>query len=69
MQTELQYKTASCAGNDCPAVRKVTSAEGGYIIVGRRLSAADRAQIPGVGDGEDALWVPDDLIERSLETW
>ena len=66
MQTELQYKTRSCAGNDCPAVRKVTSAEGGYVIVGKMLSAADRAQIPGIGDGEDALWVPADVIEQGL---
>ena len=66
MQTELQYKTPSCAGNDCPAVRKVTSAEGGYVIIGKRLSPVDRADIPGVGDGEDALWVPADIIERSV---
>lgn len=66
MQTELQYKTPSCAGNDCPAVRKVTSAEGGYVIIGKRLSPVDRAGIPGVGDGEDALWVPADIIERSV---
>ena len=66
MQTELLYKTSGCAGNDCPALRKVTSAEGGYVIVGKRLSPADRAQIPGIGDGEDALWVPADVIERDL---
>jgi hypothetical protein len=64
MQTELVRKTADCAGNDCPALRKVTSAEGGYVIIGRRVSAADRAGIPGIGDGEDALWVPADVIEH-----
>ena len=41
-----------------PPVRKVTSAEGGYVIIGKRLSTADRAQVPGIGDGEDAVWVP-----------
>lgn len=66
MQTELQYKASGCAGNDCPAVRKVTSAEGGYVIIGKRLSPADRAAIPGIGDGEDALWVPADVIEQGL---
>ena len=65
MHTELVRKTRSCAGNDCPAVRKVTSAEGGYVIIGKRLSPADRAAIPGIGDGEDALWVPADVIEDS----
>jgi hypothetical protein len=63
MQTELIRKTRNCAGNDCPALRKVTTAGGGYVIVGKRLSPADRAQIPGIGDGEDVLWVPDDVIE------
>ena len=46
MQTELQYKAPGCAGGDCPARRKVTSAEGGYVIIGKRLSPADRAQDP-----------------------
>lgn len=66
MQTELQHKASGCAGNDCPARRKVTSAEGGYVIVGKRLSPAERAAIPGVGDGEAAVWVPDDVIEQGL---
>lgn len=66
MQTELQYKTSGCAGGDCPARRKVTSAEGGYVIIGKLLNAADRSQIPGIGDGEDAVWVPDDVIEQGL---
>ncbi len=66
MQTELQYKTGGCAGGECPARRKVTSAEGGYVIIGKRLSPADRAGIPGVGDGEDAVWVPGDVIEQGL---
>jgi len=64
MHTELTRKTRSCQGNDCPALRKVTSAEGGYVIIGKRLSPADRAAIPGIGDGEDALWVPGDVIEH-----
>jgi hypothetical protein len=64
MQTELQYTTASCAGNDCPARRKVTSPEGGYVIIGRRLLPDERAEIPGIGIGEEAVWVPDDVIER-----
>ena len=66
MQTELQYKTPSCAGGDCPARRKVTSAEGGYVIIGKLLNAADRSRIPGIGDDEDAVWVPADVIEQGL---
>ena len=34
------------------------------MIIGKRLSPADRAGIPGIGDGEDAVWVPADVIER-----
>ena len=64
MQTDLVYTTSSCAGNDCPALRRVTSAEGGYVVIGKRLSPADRAQIPGIGDSDDAVWIPDDVIVR-----
>lgn len=64
MQSELQYKAPGCVGGDCPARRKVTSAEGGYLIVGKRLSPADRAQVPGVGQDEDVIWVPDGVIEQ-----
>ena len=63
MQTELVRKTDSCQGNDCPALRRVTSGEGGYVVIGRVLTPAQRAAIPGIGDGEDALWVPGDVIE------
>lgn len=65
MQTQLLRTTSDCAGNNCPALRKVTSPEGGYVVIGTRLSPADRAQIPGIGEGEEALWVPADVIEGS----
>ena len=65
MQTQLVRKTRSCAGSDCPALRQVTTDRGGYVVIGRRLTPAERAQVPGIGDGEDAVWVPPDVIEPS----
>lgn len=64
MHSELTYKADGCAGNDCPAIRTVTSPGGGYVVIGKKLNPADRAAIPGIGDGEDAVWVPADVGER-----
>jgi hypothetical protein len=42
----------------------VTEGPAGYVIVGKPVDAAIRAQIPEVGDGEAAVWVPPDVIDR-----
>ena len=63
MDIELQVKTGTCHDNSCPARYKVTSAEGGYVIVGKRLDAATRAKVRNVSGDEDALWVPPEIID------
>jgi hypothetical protein len=63
MKIEFMWKTASSYTNNCPARYKVTSSEGGYVIVGKRVPPEVRPQLRDVGPDEDALWVPDDVID------
>jgi hypothetical protein len=64
MQMELQVKAADCWDNSCPARFAVTSSEGGYVVVGKKLKRRDRRKLRGqVGKGEAALWVPPEIIK------
>ena len=68
MQLELQIKTNDkgdpCWDNSCNALYKVTSEEGGYVVVGHKITdPATRAKL-GLADNEDVLWVPDEIIQR-----
>lgn len=63
MDIEFQWKTGTSAVENCPARYKVTSAEGGYIIQGKHLSAETRAKLRQLADDEDAVWVPADVID------
>jgi len=67
MNIQLQIRTDNgggpCWDNSCNARHKVTSEEGGYVIVGQKIQdPAMRAQL-GIADGEEAVWVPDPIIE------
>lgn len=65
MQLEFQFKTdGPCWDNSCPSRWRVVSAEGGYVIVGKKIDAQTRAQIGPIAEDEDLLWVPPDIIER-----
>ncbi len=59
------WKDADSNIGDCPAQYRVTSAEGGYVIQGKRLDAATRAQLRDLGHDEEAVWVPDNVIDRN----
>ena len=41
-----------------------TGRRGGYVIQGKRLDAATRAQLRDLGADEDGVWVPADVIDR-----
>ena len=60
MDIEFQWKTAESNIDNCPARYK---APGGYVIQGRQLDAATRAQLRDLGPDEDAVWVPSDVID------
>jgi hypothetical protein len=68
MNTDLQVKTDNdgnnCWDNSCNARHKVTSEEGGYVIVGQRIMDPEVRARLGIVDGEEAVWVPGPIIER-----
>lgn len=63
MQIEFMWKTGDSYTGSCPARYKVTEAPGGYVIQGKLLDDATRAQLRDLGADEDAVWVPADVID------
>ena len=61
MQIQFMWKTRESATGSCPAMYK---APGGYVIQGKRLDDATRAQLRDLGGDENAVWVPADVIDR-----
>ena len=45
----------------------MTGVPGGYVIQGKKVDAATRAQLRDLGADEDAVWVPDNVIERNRD--
>lgn len=64
MKTERMWKADSSGIGDCPSLSRVTEGPAGYVIVGKPVDNATRAQIPEVGQNELAVWVPPDVIDR-----
>ncbi len=66
---EYLWKTGDSAGGECPSLFKV---DGGYITVGRALTTDELAQVDtlgrannaGIGEGETAVFLPDDVLDR-----
>ena len=46
---------------NCPAMYKTP---GGYVIQGKKIDDATRAQLRDPGADEDAVFVPDNVIDR-----
>jgi hypothetical protein len=67
MEIEFMWKDKDSYTGDCPAQYKVTGAPGGYIIQGKKVDATTRAQLRDLGADEDAVWVPDNVIERNRD--
>lgn len=63
MEIKFMWKTGGSNTGNCPARYEVTSAEGGYVIQGKRLSDETRAQLRDLGADEDGVWVPADVID------
>ena len=66
MQIKFEAKTSNCAGNNCPARYRIIDGPGGKVFIGKKLADMApevRAQVAGqIGPGEDAFFVPDDLL-------
>jgi hypothetical protein len=67
MELRFMYKTRDSNIGNCPAMYEVTSAEGGYVVQGKRLGLRDRRKLRDLGHDETAVWVPADVIERTGE--
>jgi len=65
MEITFMWKTSDSNIGGCPAQYRVTSAEGGYVIQGKRLDGPTRAQLRDLGADEDAVWVPANVIDRN----
>ena len=65
MKISFQWKDEDSNIGGCPTQYKVTSTEGGYVIQGKRLDAETRAQLRDLAPDEDAVWVPDNVIDRN----
>lgn len=63
MQIEFIKKTKDSWSGNCPAIYRVTSEEGGYVVQGKRLDVAP--QPPGLGLDEARVWVQSDVIDGS----
>ncbi len=64
MDIEFQRKAKDSGVENCPARYKVTSAEGGFVIQGKKITdPGTRAQARQLADDEDLLWIPADLMD------
>jgi hypothetical protein len=61
MQIEFMWKTDSSGIENCPAMYR---APGGYVVQGKTLDSETRARLRQLGDDEDAVFVPADVVEK-----
>jgi hypothetical protein len=61
MDLEFMWKDANSSVTECPALYKT---DGGYVVQGVKLDDATRAQLRQLGDGEDGVFVPANVLER-----
>jgi len=61
---EFLWKTVLSGAGGCPALYR---APGGYIVQGVKIDAATRAVLRDLAAGEDAVFVPADVLERLRE--
>ncbi|MGH3736672.1 MAG: lipid A biosynthesis lauroyl acyltransferase [Micromonosporaceae bacterium] len=64
MKLTWLWKDNTSGVNGCPALYR---ADGGYVIQGRALDAETRAQLRQLGDDEDAVFVPANVLDRLRE--
>jgi hypothetical protein len=55
------WKDTGSGGGGCPALYET---EGGYVVQGLALDAESRAQLQQLADGEIAVFVPANVLDR-----
>ena len=61
MEIRFMWKDAGSNVGNCPAMYE---APGGYVVQGKALDAATRAQLRDLGGDETAVFVPANVIDR-----
>lgn len=61
---EYLWKDSGSSVTGCPALYRT---EGGYVVQGIKLSAAERAQLRQLADDEDGVFVPANVLDRLRE--
>jgi hypothetical protein len=66
MDTDIEFlwKTILSGAGGCPALYRTRE---GYIVQGVKLDDQVRAALRDLADGEDAVYVPADVLERLRE--
>jgi hypothetical protein len=64
MKIRFMWKDESSNTGNCPALYE---APGGYVVQGEFLDDATTAQLRDLGDGETAVFVPANVIDRIRE--
>lgn len=63
-ELEFLWKTIGSGNGGCPALYRT---EGGYVVQGLILDEAARGQLRDLNEGEDAVFVPADVLDRLRE--
>jgi len=58
------WKDIKSGGGGCPALYKT---EGGYVVQGVKLDDETRALLRQLAEGEDAVFVPANVLDRLAE--
>jgi len=64
MRVTFQWKTAGSTIEGCPARFLVEDGEGGYVIVGKRLTAEEVRHVNEVGKAHSSPIGPDEIAVR-----
>ena len=55
------WKDTESIGGSCPALYQT---DGGYVVQGVKLTDSERAQLRRLADGEGAVFVPANVLDR-----
>lgn len=61
MELEFMWKDSGSGGGGCPALYR---APGGYVVQGVQIDDETRAQLRQVAEGEEAVFVPANVLDR-----
>jgi hypothetical protein len=60
-ELRFQFKDADSIGGSCPAFYEV---DGGAVFQGKTLDAATKAKLRDLAADEDAVFVPQNIVDR-----